>query len=91
MTGAVTTGAGDATGVATGAAAGIKGTIVNEVVRTPCSEGGILRIGHPMGVMAIDAKVDASGAEPQLVRAAVVRTARRIMDGTVYVSTQRLL
>jgi 2-methylaconitate cis-trans-isomerase PrpF len=77
--------------VCTGAAAGIKGTIVNEIVRPPCGEGGTLRIGHPTGMMAIDAKVDASRGAPRLVRAAVVRTARRIMEGTVYVSSPRLL
>ena len=77
--------------VCTGAAAGINGTIVNQVMRPSCGEGGRIRIGHPMGVMQIDAKVETRSGEPRLVRAAVVRTARRIMDGTVYVASRRLL
>ena len=77
--------------VCTGAAAGINGTIVNQVTRPSCGEGGRIRIGHPMGVMQIDAKVETRSGEPRLVRAAVVRTARRIMDGTVYVASRRLL
>jgi 2-methylaconitate cis-trans-isomerase PrpF len=74
--------------VATGAAAGIPGTIVNEVVRRGCGDGGVIRIGHPTGVIEIDARVQTRGRTPTLARAAVLRTARRIMDGTVYVSTR---
>jgi len=73
--------------VCTGAAVGIAGTIVNEVCRPGCAAGGRLRIGHPAGVLEMDAKVESSGRTHRLVRAAVMRTARRIMDGTVYVSS----
>jgi 2-methylaconitate cis-trans-isomerase PrpF len=74
--------------VCTGAAVGIPGTIVNEVARPGCAAGGRLRIGHPTGVLEMDAKVESSGRTHRLVRAAVMRTARRIMDGTVYVSSR---
>jgi len=74
--------------VATGAAAGIAGTIVHEVMRPEVATMHRLRIGHPAGVMEMEAQVDSDGRTHRLVRAAVVRTARRIMDGTVYVSSR---
>jgi 2-methylaconitate cis-trans-isomerase PrpF len=76
--------------VATGAAVGIPGTLVHEVARAPCREGGRLRIGHPTGILEMDAKVDRGPEGFRLARSAVMRTARRIMDGTVYVSSRRL-
>jgi len=76
--------------VCTGAAALIDGTLVNEAVRPARRRGGRLRIGHPMGVLEIDARIDSTGSAPTLDRAAVVRTARRIMEGIVYVPMSRL-
>lgn len=66
----------------TGAAAKIPGTIVNEVCRAKSS---LVRIGHPAGVIDIEVEVEGSGAEPLIKRAAFGRTARRIMDGYVYI------
>jgi 2-methylaconitate cis-trans-isomerase PrpF len=74
--------------VCTGAAAGIPGTIVSEIARPACTGGGRLRIGHPTGILEMDAKVEYDGQTFRLVRSAVMRTARRIMDGTVYVSSR---
>ena len=74
--------------VCTGAAVGIPGTIVNEIARPACTGGGRLRIGHPTGILEMDAKVEYDGQAFRLVRSAVMRTARRIMDGTVYVSSR---
>jgi len=67
---------------------GIPGTIVNEIARPSCTGGGRLRIGHPTGVLEMEAKVEPDGRGFRLVRSAVMRTARRIMDGTVYVSAR---
>jgi methylitaconate Delta-isomerase len=65
----------------------IPGSVVNRVVTggaAVCAEGKIV-IGHPAGMM--DVKVDARfGAKgPFIVSCTVGRTARRIMDGRVYV------
>lgn len=76
--------------VCTGAAALIDGTLVNEAARPARLSGGGLRIGHPMGILEIHARVDQTGPFPTLERAAVVRTARRIMEGIVYVPLNRL-
>lgn len=66
----------------TGVAAKIPGTIVNMVsqAKTP-----MVRIGHPAGVIDIEVVVEGNDQEPQIKRAAFGRTARRIMDGYVYI------
>lgn len=70
--------------VCTGAAAMIPGTIVQEVAgQSP--EGHVVRIGHPSGVIDVEAEVDIGGSGPILRRASVGRTARRIMEGYIFV------
>jgi 2-methylaconitate cis-trans-isomerase PrpF len=66
----------------TGVAAKIPGTIVNEVLK---ETGDKITIGHPSGVIEVEAIVKNSSREPTVYRAAFGRTARRIMDGFVYV------
>ena len=70
----------------TAAASRIPGSVVNQVVGAAAAAGK-LRIGHPMGTMAVNV-----AAEPANVLGGVSfrelsfsRTARRIMDGFVYV------
>jgi 2-methylaconitate cis-trans-isomerase PrpF len=70
--------------VCTAAAAGIAGTIVDEVLGGQVPDRP-LRIGHPGGVMLVEGRVEAREGGPAMTRAAIERTARRIMDGTVYV------
>mmetsp|Transcript_129471 Transcript_129471/g.335826 ORF Transcript_129471/g.335826 Transcript_129471/m.335826 type:complete len:384 (+) Transcript_129471:93-1244(+) len=67
--------------VATTAAALLPGTLVHDVAKEP-SEA--LRIGHPSGVMEVQGAVQ-DGDSPQLTRAAISRTARRLIDGFAYV------
>lgn len=66
--------------VGTGAAARIPGTIVHEIVK-PDFEQDIIRIGHSSGVTEVDMKMDGE----RVLKGGVTRTARRIMDGWVYV------
>ena len=66
--------------VGTGAAARIPGTIVNEIVK-PAPDQDILRLGHASGVTEVDVKMDGE----KVIKGGVTRTARRIMDGWVYV------
>ena len=66
--------------VGTGAAARIPGTIVNEIVK-PAPDQDIIRLGHASGVTEEDVKM---GGE-KVIKGGVTRTARRIMDGWVYV------
>jgi 2-methylaconitate cis-trans-isomerase PrpF len=70
--------------VCTGAAAKIPGTIVHEVAdRTPDKD--LVRIGHPSGVVEVETEVESSDSGPILRRASVGRTARRIMEGYIFV------
>ena len=66
--------------VGTGAAARIPGTIVNEIVK-PAPAQDIIRLGHASGVTEVDVKMDGE----KVIKGGVTRTARRIMDGWVYV------
>ena len=68
--------------VCTGAAAKIPGTIVNEMVAEDDSVE-LVRIGHPAGVISIEARV----VDGKVERAAFARTARRIMEGYVFVKS----
>ena len=69
--------------VCTGAAAKIPGTIVHEMMAESDSVE-LVRIGHPAGVISLEAKV----TDGKVERAAFSRTARRIMEGFVYVKTE---
>lgn len=72
--------------ICTGAAARIPGTIPNQALRAAAAQTGIVRIGHPSGVMPIGVEVQLTGSSsPVLRRAAIARTGRRLLDGTVYV------
>lgn len=72
--------------ICTGAAARIKGTVVNEVMlEKDRGKNSVLRIGHPAGIITIDVEADNEGGSWQLKKAAISRTARRIMDGYCYI------
>jgi 2-methylaconitate cis-trans-isomerase PrpF len=70
--------------VCTGAAARIEGTVVHEVAQGSPT-GSVVRIGHPAGVIEVETEVESSDSGPILRRASVGRTARRIMEGYIYV------
>ena len=76
--------------VATGAAARIPGTIVYEQLNEAAKSKIPLRIGHPGGVMVIEAGARWENNTPVFERLAYVRTARRLMEGTAYVKNSAL-
>lgn len=76
-------------GICTAAAAKIAGTVVAEVYREGEPPSAV-RIGHPGGVMVADVIVEPGPEGLWLKRAAIARTARRIMDGTAYVPLSKL-
>ncbi|MBI2369253.1 MAG: 3-methylitaconate isomerase [Deltaproteobacteria bacterium] len=69
--------------IATAAAAAIEGTVVHDVA-VPRGDGSVV-IGHPGGPLTLEVVLDGEGqaVRPKLVKS--VRTARRLMDGYVYV------
>ena len=73
----------------TAGAAQIPGTVVNEVARPLAASH--FRIGHPSGTLTVEVSVKFENGSPRIERAAMVRTARRIMEGTVYIPASRVL
>ncbi len=66
-----------------GVAARLEGTVVAECARV--RPGADVRLGHPSGVLPIDAAVGTRGGAPWAERVTVYRTARRLMEGFVRV------
>jgi len=72
--------------VCTGVAARIPGTVVHEQAR-PQTRGAMeVRIGHPAGIITTESAVSLVGNDYRVERATLGRTARRIMEGTVFVA-----
>lgn len=74
----------------TAVAAAIDGTVVAEAVRPAARERGLVRIGHGAGVIEIGMKVEQTADGPRAISASAFRTARRIMQGWVYVPERYL-
>jgi len=78
--------------MATAAASRIRGSIVNAMLPSPGASARTLRIGHPLGVMTVT--IDVEGIDehglPRFSALGFSRTARRLMDGTVYVPRRDL-
>jgi 2-methylaconitate cis-trans-isomerase PrpF len=71
--------------VCTGVASRIPGTIVHELTRPESRGGDHVRIGHPAGVIETLARVESVDGSYVVRRATLGRTARRIMEGYVFV------
>jgi hypothetical protein len=70
--------------ICTGAAIKIPGSIAHAAV-VDADAKTLFNIGHPSGVIDVAVDVTAKNGEVKLARAAMSRTARRIMDGYVYI------
>jgi 2-methylaconitate cis-trans-isomerase PrpF len=73
-----------------GVTARIPGTIVNEIVGTKVAQRSEIRIGHPAGIITCESEIQIQKSHIEVTRAVIFRTARRIMDGYVYVPTKVL-
>jgi 4-oxalomesaconate tautomerase len=54
-----------------------------ELARLPAS-GHVIDIEHPAGHLEVEVELDQAQDPPRVLRAGVVRTARKLFDGTVY-------
>lgn len=72
-------------------AAQIQGTVVNRIYSRHVQDKKLVRFGHARGVNIVVTQVDNGGPEPVAKKAVFNRTARRIMDGVVYVKRSRLV
>lgn len=71
--------------VCTGAAVRIPGTVAWEVLRESARKRIRIQIGHPGGIIPVEADAAEENGQICIKRLGVYRTARRIMDGYVYV------
>ena len=69
----------------TGAAARVPVTIVGDVLRETARTRSTINIGHPSGTFPVEAEAETVDGQVKIKRLRVFRTARRIMDGYVYV------
>jgi methylitaconate Delta-isomerase len=69
----------------TGIAAMIEGTIVNEVASKNIHKENKVRIGHPGGVIEVESVVRKVKNDYVVERSRTARTARRIMEGFVFI------
>jgi 2-methylaconitate cis-trans-isomerase PrpF len=76
--------------ICTGVAAKMDGTIPYELARKETRGELVLRIGHPSGVMPVECDAEKRLNTYEIKRASIGRTARRIMDGFVYVPKKLL-
>jgi 2-methylaconitate cis-trans-isomerase PrpF len=70
--------------VCTGVASRLPGTLVHEVSRPEAAANAVCRIGHPGGVVETEVATVLSGNQYVVQRATLGRTARRIMEGHVF-------
>lgn len=66
-------------------AAFLEGSLIQKALGAPGEGQETVRIGHPSGVMTMYPYIEKAGGEIRLPSVAVQRTARRIMDGTIYI------
>lgn len=71
--------------VCTGAASRIPGTVAWECIPEHLKKESKVRIGHPSGIIETEVRAETCGQKTQITSVKIYRTARRIMDGTVYV------
>ena len=67
-------------GLCTAAASRIPGTIPNRMLAAPTGEA--VRVGHPSGVLLVDAEM---GPDGDIAYATLYRTARRMFEGNVLI------
>ena len=66
-------------------AAFLEGSLLYQTLGAPKEGQKTVRIGHPSGVMTMVPYIEKAGDEIKLPSVAVQRTARRIMEGTLYI------
>lgn len=65
----------------------LPGTITDELVVRPEGEKQVIQIEHPSGKIDLALEVNYTTAGPQIQRAGLIRTARKLFQGDLYVSS----
>jgi 2-methylaconitate cis-trans-isomerase PrpF len=69
----------------------IEGSLVHRITRRPAAMDEPVRIAQPSGLTVVGASVRREGDSWHAEQATVYRTARRLMDGTIYVPASALM
>lgn len=68
----------------------IEGSLVHRIARRPAGIDDPVRVAQPSGVTVVGAAVRREGDSWHAEQATVFRTARRLMDGAVYIRASAL-
>ena len=74
--------------VCVASACAIPDTVAYKLAPLARAPQGIVKIEHPSGIIDIDLDVDFSVNPPQMRRAALIRTARRLFQGEVLIPSR---
>ena len=66
-------------------ACAIPGTVAADIAVVPDSERKLLSVEHPTGEFSVELEVGGTTEKPEIKRAALLRTARRLFEGSVLV------
>lgn len=66
-------------------ACAIPGTVAHEIAGTAAGNSRTVGIEHPSGIIGVDLTLDNRSTIPDVTRAAIIRTTRRIFEGSVLV------
>nr|WP_312579539.1 PrpF domain-containing protein [Sedimentibacter sp.] len=72
--------------ICTGAASKIKGTIVNDIISSRSKSSDKLILGQPYGPMEVTVEME----NGEIIKEGIFRTARKILDGIVYIPYSKI-
>lgn len=70
--------------VSVGTAIMLPGAVGSDLAARPQGQGHRLSIEHPSGALQVEVELDTSATPPKVLRSGVVRTARKLFDGTAF-------
>ncbi len=71
--------------VSVGTACAMPGTVAYDIAEIPEGDTKLVSVEHPTGEFSVEMEIDSSGDTPQVKRAALLRTARRLFEGQVLI------
>jgi 4-oxalomesaconate tautomerase len=71
--------------VSVGTACAMPGTVAYDIAEIPNGDTKLVSVEHPTGEFSVEMEIDSSGDKPQVKRAALLRTARRLFEGQVLI------
>ena len=71
--------------VSVGTASTLPGTVADRVAAVPEGSTKLISVEHPTGEISVEMQIDDTGDQPRVKRAALLRTARRLFEGQVWI------